>query len=279
VANLLLVGGIRRRVAPRHLLPGLVFYGWNPIIFVTAESKTDTVMVSFWLLAAWLLVRERPRLAVVSMGLSVLVKLITLPLLGVFLLRELRERRWRELAIAGALLGAVGLAAYAPFWEGPSILRHHLGVAVGESGAGAGGSLQSLLLPAFALFTLGVGLTRRRHAESLFAGWVLVMLFFGLFMVRFYNAWYLTTLIAVASLCRRGWLAAMAGGLSFSAFLFSSWYSTSNPRFVLPDLFEVERIVVFLAPAALLGLGVAATLGWREQRRRAALRHATAPRA
>jgi hypothetical protein len=70
----------------------------------------------------------------------------------------------------------------------------------------------------------------------------------------------------------------MDGGLSFSAILLSSWYSTSNPRFVLPDLFEVERIVVFLAPALGLGLVVAVTLGWREQRRRAALRHATAPR-
>ena len=93
LANLLLIARILQAVQPRQLLAGLGCMLWNPIVIAYGQSKVDTVMVFFLLLAALALVQEKRKLVVIALGVSALVKLITLPLIAVYWLYTLRSRR------------------------------------------------------------------------------------------------------------------------------------------------------------------------------------------
>src|SRR6185436_15649709 len=113
-----------RILFPGSEAAGLVLFGWNPIVAVYGQSKTDIVMVFFLLLAAYLMARARERLGVVALGLSALVKLITLPLLALMLARDVNLRHWRQLALSVGLVAIV----YLPFAHGLGLLRDHLGL-------------------------------------------------------------------------------------------------------------------------------------------------------
>ncbi|MDQ2998298.1 MAG: hypothetical protein M3R61_14770, partial [Chloroflexota bacterium] len=51
IANLALIARILRTVHPQRQLAGLVMYAWNPIVVAYGQSKVDTIMVFFLLLA------------------------------------------------------------------------------------------------------------------------------------------------------------------------------------------------------------------------------------
>lgn len=268
VANVFLVAMILRKLSPSHLLAGLIFYSWNPIIVILGQSKTDTVMVFFILLAIMLLITERKHLAVVSMGLSVLIKLITLPLVAVYWLRELRLKRWRDLIVMTLLLALTVIIAYTPFWEDSSLIQSHMGVALGESGAAVRSIPKSLLITVFMLLTFWVGFTQNGDNRKLIRGWALIMLVFALGIARFTNSWYLITLIAIVSLCADWSILLVAIVITFSAFLFNMWYSTSSSVFPLPNLFPYSRYLVFLAPVSIAGLCIIAIGLWHRLRKR-----------
>ncbi|HKF94943.1 MAG TPA: hypothetical protein VKB96_10175, partial [Gammaproteobacteria bacterium] len=126
IGNVALIARILRMVTPQRQLAGLVMYAWNPIVVAYGQSKVDTVMIFFLLLAVLALLQEKRKLVLVVLGISALVKLITLPLLAVYWLYLLRARGARELVISTALLALTVLALYAPFWYGPELLGMQL---------------------------------------------------------------------------------------------------------------------------------------------------------
>jgi hypothetical protein len=256
LANLLLIARILHIIQPRLLLAGLALYAWNPIVIAYAQSKVDTVMVFFLLLAALALVQEKRKLMVVVLGLSAMVKLITLPLIAVYWLHTLRSRRLRDLAICSFLLVLTVIALYAPFWYGPELLSIQLQQLLNVADAGT--SLVRLLLYAgFAFGVVWVGLNRDGRAENMLAGWTLVMVLFALFVSKFGFSWYLMAMIAGASLAVEWRFALIVIFLSCTSFFLNAWDTASNEVLQMPILFSAPRFYLQLfVSVCVLGLAV-----------------------
>jgi hypothetical protein len=266
LANLLLIVRILQAVQPRLLLAGVTLYAWNPIVIAYGQSKVDTVMVFFLLLSALALVQEKRTLAVIALGLSTMVKLITLPLIVVYWLYTLRSRSLRELALHSALLGLMVIVLYAPFWYGPELLIVQLQQLLNVTDAGT--SIARMLL--YAGFILGVawvGLWRDGQAKNMLAGWALVMLLLALFVTKFGFSWYLMALIAVASLALDWRFALIVIVLSGASFFMNTWDSASNEVMKLPMLFPAPRFYLQLFVSA-CALGVAVLEIGRRARQR-----------
>ena len=260
VANLLLIVLILRQLNVRHVLAGIVLYSWNPIVVLFGSSKTDTVMVFFLLLAILLLLVERKKIAVVSMGLSVLVKLITIPFVAVYLLSTLRLKQWRQFTVDTALLALTALILYLPFLEDPRLFLWLLKL-LDEDGASATGLVivSTLFKAVFVLAIAYVGLKPHRDKRQLLWQGAVVMLLFSVFLTRVSLSWYLLTLIGLVSLVRDWRLALTTISLSFLSFLFNTWQSTFGGGFDAPSMFDVPRFVVYVGLAAV----VAGAVWWR----------------
>jgi hypothetical protein len=269
VGNLALIAWILGRIQPQRQLAGLVMYSWNPIVVTYGQSKVDTVMVFFLLLVVVALVQEKRKLAMVVLGVSALVKLITLPLLVVYWLHTLRSRGMRELLIGSGLLGLAVLVLYAPFWYGPQLVSMQL-QQFGNV-ADAGPSMARLLVYAgFLVAVLWAGLSRDAHLDTMLAGWAIVMLLFALFVSRIGFSWYLMTTIGVVSLVLERRITLVVVILSFVSFLLNAWDSASNEVVQLPMLFAAPRFsmqLLFIG-ACILGLAVL-EIGWRLRQRQA----------
>ncbi|MEO7911335.1 MAG: hypothetical protein ABIV47_16950 [Roseiflexaceae bacterium] len=268
IGNLALIAWILHIIRPQLLLAGLVIYAWNPIIAVYGQSKVDTVMVFFLLLAVLALLQEKRRLAFVVLGVSALVKLISLPLLAVYWLYTMRSRGARELAISTALLALTALAFYAPFWYGPELLRMQLRL-LGDV-ANAGPSLARMLVyTGFMVAVLWVGLSRYGRADTMLSGWTLVMVLFALFVTKLGFSWYLMTMIAVASLAVERRFTPIVVLLSFVSFLLNALDTASNEVVQLPVLFTAPRFsmqLLFIG-VSVLGLAVLEIAQRARQRR------------
>jgi hypothetical protein len=123
-------------VDPGRATAAMVLVGWQPnmIIEAAGQAHNDVVMVALALAAVSLVLAGGSRAArggAVLTALSVLVKYVSLPLLGLLALTRLDRRRdegaaWR--VPLGWLLDliavlAVAIAAFAPYWTDWSILR------------------------------------------------------------------------------------------------------------------------------------------------------------
>jgi hypothetical protein len=256
LANLLLIARILQVMQPRLLLAGLTLYAWNPVVFVYGQSKVDTVMVFFLLLAALALVQGKRKLLVIALGFSALVKLITLPLIAVYWLYTLRARGFRVLALYSFLLGLTLIALYAPFWYGPELLGMQLQQLLQVADAGTSPA-RLLLYAGFACGVAWVGLHCDGRAENTLAGWTLVMVLFALFVTKFGFSWYLMAMIAMTSLAV-DWRFALIGSiLSCASFFLNVWDSASNEVMRLPMLFPAPRFYLQLfVSACALGLAV-----------------------
>jgi hypothetical protein len=257
IGNLALIARILRTVQPQRQLAGLVMYAWNPIVVAHGQSKVDTVMVFFLLLAALALLQEKRKLALVVLGISALVKLITLPLLAVYWLCLLRTRGARELASSTAWLALTVAALYAPFWYGSELLAMQFRL-LGDV-ADAGPSLARIVL--YCIFIAGVlwvGLSRDGRVDTMLAGWMVVMVLFALFVTKFGFSWYLMTMIAVASLVLEQRFTLIVVLFSFVSFLLNTWDSASNEVIQLPMLFAAPRfsMQILFVGVCVLGLVV-----------------------
>jgi hypothetical protein len=250
--NVTLITLILRKNHPRYVLAGILLYAWNPIIVVLGQSKVDSVMMFFLLLAFLFLVHERKGFAVVSMTLSVFVKLITLPLVVFYFLREIKLKKWRDVILGVSLFVITAVVVTLPFWEGASMLKSHTEVAIGEAGASLPWMVRFLIVPSFALFFLWVGYLQDGSDERLLLGWSLIALSVSLFLVRIHNSWYHITFIAIASIFLNWRIVLVAIGLTFSAFLFNMWYSTFTDEFRVPELSNLPTLMVYLAPACVM---------------------------
>ena len=262
LANIALITAILHELQPQQMLAGVMLYAWNPIVVVFGQSKVDTVMVFFLLLAVFLLVRRRDHLAILSLVLSVLVKLITLPLLGVFLISYIRLRKWRRLLIGALLIGGPTLLLYALFWRDSNVILAVVDL-VRLGGAAAPDAARFLLQAVFALLVLVIGFAQDGRLPKLLWGWAVVTLYFSLFLTQLGFAWYLTTLITLVALKSDRFLGLMTLTLSFSAFLLNTWDSTFSPAFSAPDLIPLPRYLVYVSLPLLVGLGAAVWTVWR----------------
>jgi hypothetical protein len=249
LANVALIFMILRRWKPRFILAGVLFYAWNPIIAIQGCSKTDTVMVFFLLLAMLLLVYKFHRAAVLAMTFSVLIKLMTLPLMAFYFLRHLKLKMWRELSISFGIFALTVVVVNLPFWEGASLITSHLDVAIGESGTTLPSLVRYLAIAIFVFFFLWLARIQDGSQEKLLLAWTLVALFMSIFLVRAYNSWYHTMLIVIVSVFLEWRVTLLTFALTFSAFIFNSWYSTFTKDFRPLELSALPKQVVYLAPA------------------------------
>jgi hypothetical protein len=246
-ASLALVAAILRRLAPGHLLAGLVLFGWSPIVTFHGPAKSDTAMAFLLLVALWLLARGRRRFAAVALTGSVLVKLLTLPLAALWGLRELRLRGLREAALGAGLAVATTAALYLPFGSFDAVLRHAL--QVGDGGAGAPGGLDHLARGAFILLFLAVAFTRTDDLASLVRGGAWLMLALTLLLTPFPLSWYQISVLAIACLVADVRVALAALALGFPAFGLNVWHSTSTESFPLPDAASLAVPLLLALPA------------------------------
>jgi hypothetical protein len=258
-----LIALVLRQAAPHHAAAGVVAFGWNPILLVYGASKTDVVMVFFFVLSALLIVRSRPSLAAASLTLSALVKLITLPLLALYLLRDARLGQWRRLAIALLVACSVVLIVYLPFTRSPGLVLDHAGLLTAvESAEGVNrsdGSLaETLYRTALALGLVALVLWQVARQDGgtkrLLLGWAVLAVYFSIFLTTHALPWYQLVPLAAVALVPSVPLAILIVASSFAAFAVGTWQSASSRAFPLGDLFDLPQTVVYLAPVALAGL-------------------------
>lgn len=238
--NIGIIVAVLNRWRPRHLLAGVVIYAWNPIVLMHGPSRFDTLMATFALLAALFLVHGRNRAVTVALTLSVMVKLLTLPLLAVQGLGQLGARRPREFVETVAIVIGVVVLVYAPFDGGPLLLIDHLGL-----GDRAGSSLPTAVgIPLLALAVgavLWVGLrSGSGDAERTLQAWAIAAL--AIIAVTPVGwAWYLISPIAIISLSGERWRTFALVGVSGVAFLADTWVRSGNSRHPLPTPLGLSR--------------------------------------
>ncbi len=142
LANILLIAALLRRLPAGHQswqARGLLLYAWNPLVVVeVAAGHNDVAMLTLLLLGLYLLARERPALAMVSLAGAILLKASALPLvllvLAALLLASARARtahsplliaagRGSRAMRAALVLTGVVIAGYLPFFWGHSPAR------------------------------------------------------------------------------------------------------------------------------------------------------------
>jgi hypothetical protein len=262
LANLLLVGLLLHRLCPDHMMGGLVAYAWNPIVAVLGQSKTDTVMVFFLLLAVLLIVEGRRRTGAVAIALSAAVKLLTAPFAVVYAIGELRRAGWREAALVVGLMAVAVAAVFAIFWEGPSILTHHARWSA-SGGQAAPSLLRPLLTWGFVALVAAVGFYQDGSPERMLRGWAVVAIYFSLFLAKFAFGWYLMTLVAVISLVPDWRYAFVATILSLSAFTFDVWYRTYTETFRFDVTLPGSRLLVYVGVPCAAAVAAAAYTAWK----------------
>ncbi len=113
------IWAILKELAPERAAFGTILFLWNPLVIFESASggHNDTCMMFFALLAAWLHLRRWKAGAVVSLALSALVKVITAPLVPLYILMVLRsshtwkERAWFLARACAGVAAAVALSA------------------------------------------------------------------------------------------------------------------------------------------------------------------------
>jgi len=123
-----LIGAILR-TRGRAVLPGMVFWLWNPLVLIefAGAGHNDVLMLVGLLLGLWLYLRGWLRLAFAAVALAAMVKLVALVVLPILLWHRVtalagwRARAWEtaRLAWPPVLVGALCLG---PFWAGAATL-------------------------------------------------------------------------------------------------------------------------------------------------------------
>ena len=267
VGTLVLLAAALRTLMPKRSVAGVVFWAWNPIVLLNSLARTDTIMLFYLAFAVFLLVKERRRLAVIPLTLSIFVKIIPAPLLAVSTIADARAGRWKEVLFTVLIFAATTIAIWIPFYEHNALflIQKYAGVA-GSAEGSVGGSAKLIVSIGFALLVVLVGITRKHDVRSLLSGWVLVQIYFSLFFAKFASADYLMSLIflVAVTLDWRALLLTFALGLSY--FLFDVWYLVGAENFPMPDLFPFSKTIVFWIPPIAGALALAFWFFWRRTR-------------
>ena len=263
LGSLLLLARILRRVRAPALLSGVALLALNPIVLVYGPSKTDSLMVLLMLAGIAAALEDHEHGATALLVLSALVKLISAPVLALYLCLQVRRRGWRA-GIDVAVAVAVAVGTYLPF-SGLSLARDQLRL-IGSSGSSLPSALSPLAGALFVLILLaslvrlwragGPSMSTERQVLSLLWCAVPPTLFVALFLTRLGLPWYLLTAVTVAAVAGGSTVVAIVLTVSWSSFLFGWWYAVSTRAHPLPDLFR-ERFGLYLGPPVLVALALA----------------------
>ena len=264
IGSVVLIVLILRRWNPLYAVAGAIAYGWNPANIILTQGKPDPVMVFFLLLGVLMLTMQRYRWMVILLAIATLTKLIPLPLVGIYFLRELKARRWKELVIGGLLFVVVVVALYLPFVNTLDVAQDQLRL-LRRGGSGLPGGIRYVFVAGFAMLVLYLGLRRADSDRKMLWSWALALLYFALFLTKIVNSWYHLTFIAVAAVAIRWPMVLMMLAITWSSFLLNTWRAASTPEFTLPSP-EIPRLVMYLSLPALALLGSAALVAVRIRR-------------
>jgi len=194
--------------------------------------------------------------------LSVLIKMTTLPLATVYLLLELRQKRWREYIVLGILFSIIAAVFYIQFDLGDYLGTQLISI-IGMSGGSAPDFLRSFLRWVFVVLIIVVGLTRSGEIKQLIMGWEILALFFSLFLINYGKAWYLIPLIALACLIP-GWRTTITTYfLSLLGFLIYTWNSGFNKVFSAPVVISLPKYIVYLVLPVVVLIVIGAVKFWK----------------
>ena len=133
VAHLLGVGVLAfvvHRLRPGHVLESVVMYAWNPLIVFEfgGNGHNDAVMVAVMLLGLALYVSSARWLGVVTVAVSMLLKMTSMFLLPFYAMAWAREQSswWRFFGVgvlATLTVPVVIVAFYVPWWNGVETIQ------------------------------------------------------------------------------------------------------------------------------------------------------------
>lgn len=259
ILNLVFIVKILKEIHPHYLLTGLVVFAWNPIIIMFGQSKGDTFIVFFLLLAILLFVLERKNLAIIPLTLSVLIKLTTLPFAAVYFLAYLKQKRWKEYLILGILFAVIAGFFYIHFGLG-EFLTTQLFSIIGMSGSSQPDYLRSFLRVIFVGLIFTIGITRSGEQKQMVWGWLLLALYFSLFLVSYGKAWYLIPLIALASLIPDWRSISLTSVISLTGFLIYAWDTTFSSEYAAPFMISFPRYLIYLTLPILVLIAIGSLL-------------------
>ncbi len=265
VINLFIITTIIPKINPRYLITGLILYAWNPIIVLLGQSKGDTFILFFLLLAILLIVFARTNLAIIPLTMSVLIKMTTLPFLAAYLLMNLKRRKWRDYIILGVLFIITAAIFYLLFDVGDFITIQLIGI-IGMSGGNAPNFIRILLRAGFVVLILIIGLTRSGEPKQMIWGWVILGAYLSLFLIDYGKAWYLIPLIGLASLIPSWRTVSIAYFISLPGFLIYNWDSVFNKEFSPPILIPLPGYVINIIPLLIGIFGIGAVYLWKKFR-------------
>ena len=262
ISNLILIAIIINNINLSFLIAGLVLYAWNPIIVILGQSKGDTFIVFFLLLAILLMVIERRNLTIVPLTLSVLIKMTTLPFLAVYLLMNLRRKKWRDYIILGILFAITAAVFYIRFDLGDYLTTQLVSI-IGMSGGSAPDFFRNFMRVVFVVLIIVIGITRSGEKKQMILGWVILALFFSLFLINYGKVWYLIPLIALACLTPDWRTISTTYLLSFFGFLIYTWNSGFNKEFAAPVVISLPRYIIYLGLLSVGLIAIGAVLLWK----------------
>jgi len=115
-----LIWTILKQLAPERAALGTLLFLWNPLVVIESalSGHNDTCMMLLALLAVWLHLRGSKTGAVIALALSALIKVITWPLVPLYMLMMLRRTAgWRHGAwfVGRASIGVAAAVALSMF--------------------------------------------------------------------------------------------------------------------------------------------------------------------
>jgi hypothetical protein len=253
LGNLALIAAVLRRLSPRHVLAGVLFYAWNPIVMFKGQSHNDAVMAFFVLLAFYLTLRGSRLPGLAATLLSVLTKFITAPLLLPHLAFIAAGMSRRTLWRLAALGGVITLAALIVLWPAREMIVGLARVPSQEPGTPPPMRMIVAALATLAVLPWAV-LDGRHSPRALLVSWSALLLAFLYFFPNTSYAWYFITLLAVISLLDSPTALVLGATVTVSALLNNVLSTMVHPFVPLPTLvFQLIRwglpLAVFAAVA------------------------------
>ena len=128
IGCLVLIDQILKQLAPARRLVSLVLLGWSPFVLweTVNNGHNDIMMIGFFLLACFLLIKNKYLWIFPALTLSVLIKPVTLiffPFFGLSLWRTTKDKERREVWWSLGLSAAAVVLVWLPLWRGAETLH------------------------------------------------------------------------------------------------------------------------------------------------------------
>ena len=277
VATTVLVAAVLGRLHPKSAATGAAIFGLNPITVVYGTSKTDALMVFLLVSGVALVVLRRRYLATALVTLSVLVKLITAPVLVLLMAMPLPARSdspdqpdstvrgyLRSGLRRGLLAAGVIALVNAPFRDPLGLVRSQL---IGANDASVLRGAHPIAVGVFAVGLVAISFVVWRRGPQPYTAQIETFLscsaaslvVFAVFLTRPGLPWYLLSALAMVALARSAALLVLLTVISAASFLMGWWDAIGTPDHPLPPL-AFDRPIAYLATAlaaAALAAGVA----------------------